>query len=272
MDVLLTPDDSVQVELIVFRPDSAEGRYIAALQSAELSRVVTRSVIVDSTARFCLNLSDPSSLSSPAPVEFNISPRVVWQSAARQTALDLTTGLETDLLLLAGNPPVIAPGSDIMIDLPASFIAAAPGPPRLSVDIGYRPLDLILQGSRHPDVIKINDEEYASVDPTAWLDYSGILVVTDAAGCNVWEKGSRGPCIRVLAATGHEVYSTVGAGDTAHAAFTLATWVWGYDPIRAARYSMAAAAAAVSSPAGTRGVTREAVGRFFQELERTASG
>src|SRR5262249_47457618 len=98
----------------------------------------------------------------------------------------------------------------------------------------------------------------------------GILVVTDAAGCNVWEKGPGGPCVRVPRANVHDVYSTVGAGDSAHAAFTLATWVWGYDPVRAARYSMAAAAAAVSNPLGAAGITRAAVERFFQELEHTA--
>jgi len=272
MDVLLPPEDVIQIDLIVFRPDSPEGRYIAELQSTELSRVQVKSVIVDSSARFCLNLSDPLSLSSQAPVEFNISPRVVWQPPALSAALEVARHLQTDLLLLAGNPPTTEPGSKAIIDLPASIIAAAPGPPRLTVDVGNGPLDLILRSPCHPDVIKINDEEYASVDPAAWANYSGILVVTDAAGCNVWEKGPRGPCIRVPAATGHKVYSTVGAGDAAHAAFTLAMWVWGYDPVRAARYSMAAAAAAVSSPAGTRGITREAVGRFFEELERTASG
>src|SRR5262249_18376312 len=290
MDALLDPDDSVEIELIVFRPDSPEGRYIAELQSTEMSRVRVKSVIVDSTARFCVNLSDPSSLRGEAPVEFNISPRVVWQPGASQTAVSVVRGLETDLLVLAGNPPLIAEAGDanatdgltaptaptlrprVMSDLPVSMIAAALGSPRLTVDIGNGPLDLILQGSRHPDVIKINDQEYASVDPAAWTNYSGILVITDSGGCNVWEKGPRGPRVRVPAAGGHKVYSTVGAGDTAHAAFTLAAWVWGYQPVKAARYSMAAAAAAVSSPAGTRGITREAVGRFFEQLESTASG
>jgi fructose-1-phosphate kinase PfkB-like protein len=302
MDALAHPDDSLEIELIVFRPDSLEGRYIAELQSTELTRVRVRSIIVDSTARFCINVSDPSSLSSNALVEFNISPRVVWQPAARQTALEVAAGLDTDLLLLAGNPPLaasdvgqasslssssaptshpdiaphIAPqhhrrtDSTVMIDLPASIIAAAPGPPRLTVDIGGPALARILQGPRHPDVIKINNDEYASVDQTTWGNYSGVLVVTDAAGCTVWAKGPSGSGVRVPAVTGHKVYSTVGAGDAAHAAFTLAAWVWDYDPVRAAGYSMAAAAAAVSSPAGTRGITREAVARFLQEMEHTA--
>jgi sugar/nucleoside kinase (ribokinase family) len=265
MDVLLRPEDAIHIELIVFRPDSPEGRYIAELQSAELTRVQMKSVIVDSSARFCINLSDPSSLSSSAPVEFNVSPRVVWQPSALNAAVDIARNLQTDLLLLAGNPPTTEPESKLISDLPASIIAAVPGPPRLTVDIGNGPLAEILKGARQPDVIKINEEEYASVDQTAWAGYSGILVVTDAAGCNVWEKGTRGPSVRVAAATGHQVYSTVGAGDAAHAAFTLAFWVWGYDPVRAARYSMSAAAAAVTCPVGTRGITRQDVARFFQE-------
>ena len=269
MDVLLGPEDDVQIELIVFRPDSPEGRYIAELQSAELSRVQVRSVLVDSTARFCVNLSDPAALSSKTPVEFNISPRVIWQPPAVTTAIQVARHLQTDLLVLAGNPPVSGTGSNVLADLPATIMAATPGPPRSTVDIGNGPLDLIL-GGRHPDVIKINDEEYASVDQTAWTCYSGMLVVTDSAGCNVWEKGPGGPCVRVPAANVHDVYSTVGAGDAAHAAFTLATWVWGYDPVRAARYSMAAAAAAVSNPVGTRGITRAAVDQFFEEFERTS--
>jgi sugar/nucleoside kinase (ribokinase family) len=268
MDALLRPEDSVQIELIVFRPDSPEGRYIAELQSAELSRVQVKSVIVDSSARLCINLSDPSNQATA--VEFNISPRVVWQPAALSSVIDVARNLQTDLLLLAGNPPTTEPGSNLIIDLPASIIAAVPGPPHLTVDIGNGPLDLILHGPRRPDVIKINDEEFASVDKNAWVDYSGILVVTDAAGCNVWVSGPRGPCARVPAATGHTVYSTVGAGDASHAAFTLALWLWGYHPVRAARYSMAAAAAAVTSPAGTRGITSETVARFFHELEQLA--
>jgi len=268
MDVLLGPEDDVQIELIVFRPDSPEGRYIGELQSAELSRVRVRSVLVDSTARFCVNLSDPAALSSKEPVEFNISPRVVWQPAAVETAIQVASNLQTDLLVLAGNPPVGETGSKVIMDLPAAMMAAAPGPPRSTVDIGNGPLALIL-GGRHPDVIKINDEEYASVDHAAWTSYSGMLVVTDSAGCNVWDRGPGGPCVRVPAATVHDVYSTVGAGDSAHAAFTLATWVWGYDPVRAAKYSMAAAAAAVSNPVGSRGITRATVDQFFEELEST---
>jgi fructose-1-phosphate kinase PfkB-like protein len=263
IDALLNPDDPVQVELIVFRPDSPHGRYIAELQSTELSRVSSRSIIVDSTARVCINLSDPS---SSTPVEFNISPRVVWQPAARQTALNLARGLETDLLLLAGNPPLMAPNSDAMNDLPVSIIDAVPGPPRLTVDIAGAALSRILQGPRHPDVIRINDQEYASIDKNDWTNYSGVLLVTDAAGCNLWETGPAGPCVRVKAAAVDKVYSTVGAGDAVHAAFTLAARVWGYDPLRAARYGVAAAAAVVSSPQGTRSITKEAVEQFFRTL------
>src|SRR5262249_28131358 len=128
MDALLDPDDSVEIELIVFRPDSPEGRYIAELQSTEMSRVRVKSVIVDSTARFCVNLSDPSSLRGEAPVEFNISPRVVWQPGARQTAVSVASGLETNLLVLAGNPPLIAEADDAKAT--DRLNAARGGPPR----------------------------------------------------------------------------------------------------------------------------------------------
>jgi len=268
IDALLGTDDNVEVELIVFRPDSPEGCYIAELQSAELSRVRVRPVTVDSTARFCVNLSDPSR--EDTSVEFNISPRVVWQPSAYAAAIEVTGSISTDLLLLAGNPP--ARGSAVMADLPAALIAAATGRPSLTVDIGGAPLALILERTRQPDVIKINDAEFSAVPAPAWSGYTGTLVVTDSAGCTVWESGPAGHSSRVPRATGLKVYSTVGAGDAAHAAFTLARWVWGYDPVQAARFGMAAAAAAVSSPTGTRGITRQAVDSIFRQLQNLASG
>jgi sugar/nucleoside kinase (ribokinase family) len=90
--------------------------------------------------------------------------------------------------------------------------------------------------------------------------------VTDAGGCDVWTSGPVGAGVRVPAASGHAVCSTVGAGDATHAAFTVARWLWGFDPVRAALYGMAAAAACVSSPEGTHGLTKQAVEVFFKEL------
>jgi sugar/nucleoside kinase (ribokinase family) len=44
--------------------------------------------------------------------------------------------------------------------------------------------------------------------------------------------------------------------------------VWGCDVIEACRYGLAAAAASVSSPDGTRGITRQAVEKYFTQLAR----
>src|ERR1700759_4442094 len=55
MDKLLTDTDIVDIELIVFRPDSPEGRYIHDLQTSALSRVSVRSIIIEGRARFCID-------------------------------------------------------------------------------------------------------------------------------------------------------------------------------------------------------------------------
>jgi sugar/nucleoside kinase (ribokinase family) len=265
IDKLLSPDDKVEIELVVFRPDSPEGRYIAELQSNSLKRVRVRSVIVDSTARFCINVSDADRPPS-SRVEFNLSPRVQWQSSARQAALAGVSKINTELLLLAGSPPVIEPGCTMAVDLPASIIDLAPGSPLISIDLEKGALARCIDARRHPDVIKINREEFQSVDQAHWDRYKGVLVVTDDDGCDVWDSGPTGAAVRVPAARGHSIYSTVGAGDATHAAFTVARWLWGFDPVQAARYGMAAAAASVSSPDGTHGLTKQAVGDFFREL------
>jgi len=269
IDRLLAPSDSVEVELIVFRPDSPEGRYIAELQSIALARVKVRSIVVDSTARSCINVSDPAS-PPQARVEFNLSPRVLWQEAAIDLALKSLSDLSTDLLLLAGNPPVIGPQCQLAVDLPASIIEQLPNDPAtraaVSLDIEKGALARCIQGRHQPDVIKINHDEFLSVDHEHWRLYNRTLVVTDDDGCTLWEHGPSGPSIRINRPHGHRVYSTVGAGDSAHAGFTLARWVWGFDDVRAARYSMAAAAASVSSPEGARGVKRTEVERFFATL------
>jgi fructose-1-phosphate kinase PfkB-like protein len=266
IDKLLRPADAVDIELVVFRPDSPEGRYLAELQSSSLYRVRVRSVVVDSTARFCINLSDPASR-APSRVEFNLSPRALWQTSAIDVALQTARGLDTDLLVLAGNPPVVAPDCSMAADLPSSIIERVSGNPAVSIDIEKGALARCIDGHPRPDVIKINREEFTSVDGRHWGQYEGLLVVTDEDGCTVWERGPSGPAIKVNTPRGHSVYSTVGAGDATHAGFTVAHWVWGFDPVRAARYGMAAAAASVSSPEGARGVARDTVERFFAELE-----
>ena len=78
MDKLLKADDSVEIELVVFRPDSAEGRYIHELQTTALTRVRVRPVIIEGRARICVDLTDPTT-AGDSRVEFNISPRAVWQ-------------------------------------------------------------------------------------------------------------------------------------------------------------------------------------------------
>ncbi|HEY6332383.1 MAG TPA: PfkB family carbohydrate kinase, partial [Blastocatellia bacterium] len=266
VDRLLGPGDTVEVELVVFRPDSAEGRYIAELQSKELTHVKVRSVIVESTARFCINLSDPASPAS-ARVEFNLSPRVIWQPSAVQTAVAFAAGAGTDLLLLAGNPPVIAPDNKLAADLPASILKTANGAAAVSIDI-EKGLAQCLEGSRQLDVVKINRDEFLSVDQRHWARYKGILVVTDDDGCTAWEHGPSGESVRIDRPTGHPVFSTVGAGDAAHAGFTVAHWIRGLDTVHAAQYAMATSAASVSSPEGTRGVQREVVDAFFHSTYR----
>jgi fructose-1-phosphate kinase PfkB-like protein len=266
IDKLLKADDQVRVELIVFRPDSAEGRYIHELQAKELRRIQLRPAIINATARFCLNLSDPSDRSDNH-VEFNISPRVIWEPDACEAALNLASQISTDLLLLAGNPPLIAPEYRPAIELYAQIVEQTrPRVRAVSLDTGPGALVRSLAAQAQPTVIKINHEEHASVDESLWRNYNGVLVVTDADGCWIYDRSSDRKAIRVHGAKVQRVYSTVGAGDAAHAGFTLARWVWGLDLINAARYGQAAAAAAVSSPEGTRGLDRQVVEGFFTAL------
>jgi fructose-1-phosphate kinase PfkB-like protein len=266
IDKLLSPDDRIEVELIVFRPDSPEGRYIHQLQARELKRIRLCPAIVNGTARFCLNLSDPSD-QSDEHVEFNISPRVIWQPDACEVVYNFASEIATDLLLLAGNPPLIAPERKPVVDLYAQIIErAGPRVRVVSLDTGCDALARSLTTRTQPTVIKINHEEQASIDEALWRNYTGVLVVTDADGCWVWDKSSGQHGVRVSGAKVQKVFSTVGAGDAAHAGFTLARWVWGFDLISAARYGQAAAAATVSSPEGTRGLDKQTVERFFTEL------
>src|ERR1044071_3141191 len=121
IDKLLGADDAVEIELIVFRPDSPEGRYLHDLQTSALQRVRVRPVIVEGRARFCIDLTDPTT-DGDRRVEFNISPRALWEPAALQVAHDFVSRVTTDLLLIAGNPPLIETTNEMAADLYAQVI------------------------------------------------------------------------------------------------------------------------------------------------------
>ena len=266
LEKLLTPDDKVEVELIVFRPDSAEGRYIHDLQLRELKRVHVQPVIIEAEARFCVNVAD-TSRASEAHAEFNLSPRCLWRSSGMERALEYSSTVAADLLLLAGNPPVMEETGEMAGDLASRVIEGLRARASIiSLDTGGGALANCLKSDGQPDVIKINESEYTSVDQQLWQNFRGTLVVTDAAGCRVWENRASGSPQRVGAPELTGIYSTVGAGDSMHAGFTLSRWIHEVDCLGAARFGQAAAAAAVSSPEGTRGVTREAVGRLFSGM------
>ena len=94
--------------------------------------------------------------------------------------------------------------------------------------------------------------------------FSGTLVVTDTDGCWFKDQTTKGKSVQIARPEISHAYSTVGAGDAVHAAFSLARWVWGYDIEKAAAYSQAAAAACVSNPDSTRGINRETVEQIYQ--------
>jgi len=268
MDRLLKAEDGVELELIVFRPDSPEGRYIHELQTQSLARARLRPVIIKASARFCIDLTDPTT-DGESRVEFNISPRALWEQGALDMATEFASSVSTDVLLLAGNPPVVEATGEMAVGLYSDIVEEVRSRSRvISIDAEKGALAACLKSRSRPDVIKINADEHAGVDESLWDGFSGTLLVTDARGCRVWEGGPAGSPARVEAVKACPLYSTIGAGDAVHAGFTLARWVWGFDPIEAARYGQAAAAASVSSPDGTRGITRQAVEQFFIELER----
>jgi fructose-1-phosphate kinase PfkB-like protein len=267
MENLLRADDDVEVELVVFRPDSPEGRYIHDLQVSDLTRVRVRPIIIEGRARICVDLTDPAT-AGDSRVEFNISPRATWGAGAADRAIEFASSVSTDLLLIAGNPPVIEATGEMALELHARIVEEARARAGLiSVDVEKGALANCLKARSKPDAVKINEGEYLSVDESLWNDFAGALVVTDEAGCRVWESRSRNGPARVRGVVAQTLYSTVGAGDAMHAGFALARWVWGFDLLRAARYGQAAAAAAVSSPGGTRGIPKQAVERLFAELE-----
>lgn len=265
MDKLLRPEDGVEIELVVFRPDSPEGRYIHDLQTSALKRVQITPVIIRGRARLCVDLTDPAT-AKDARVEFNISPRAVWDESALDAALDYTSKLTADLLLLAGNPPLVEPEGRMEVDLYAQIIdQASPRVGITSVDVEKEALARCLRQTAQPRVIKINRDEHDWIDRAVWNGFAGTLVVTDRGGCRVRE--GRREAVEVAGVEITRLYSTIGAGDAVHAGFTLARWVRGLDSVRAARYGQAAAASSVTSPDGTRGVNRESVERFFNQLE-----
>jgi fructose-1-phosphate kinase PfkB-like protein len=267
MDSLLGEDDSVEIELVVFRPDSPEGRYIHDLQTSALARVQTRPVIIEGRARLCVDLTDPAT-GGDSRVEFNISPRALWKAEAIDRALEFASGVSTDLLLIAGNPPIIEETGRLAVELCARIIEQArPRAGLISIDVEKGALANCLKSQSKPDVIKINENECRSVDDSLWDDFTGALIVTDARGCLVWENRSRDQAMRERGVEAAVLYSTIGAGDAMHAGMTVARWVWGFDLLRASRYGQATAAASVASPNGTRGITRQAVERLFAELE-----
>lgn len=265
IDKLLNEQDAVEVELVVFRPDSPEGRYLHELQRSALHRVRVRPVVIKGLARLCVDLLDPSTPAAHRPT-FNISPRALWEEGSLEKAYELVSEISTDLLLMAGNPPLLEARNEMAVDLYARIIEQArPRVTVISLDTEKQSLENCLQAKAQPDVIKINADEANWIDAKLWQEYAGTLVVTDAQGCLVKEKDQSPE--RVQGRPIEKLYSTLGAGDAVHAGFTLARRVWGFDLVRAARYGQAAAAAIVSAAEGIRGITKQAVEELFTELE-----
>jgi fructose-1-phosphate kinase PfkB-like protein len=263
----LTPDDCVEVELVVFRSDSPEGRYIQELEDRDLTGVRVKPIIIEAEGRLCVNVSDPET-APDSLIEFNASPRVHWNSAALECALEVAGTLTSDLLMIAGSPPII--DHDGKTDFYAQVIERLrPQVEVVSLDTDKSALANCLKSPDQPDVIKINEQEYASVEPEGWSGFRGVLIVTDPAGCSVWRNGAAEKPVRVAGATLPNIFSTVGAGDAMHAGFSVAKWVRGFDWLQAARFGQAAAAAVVTSRDASRGISREVVERIFDELPLT---
>jgi fructose-1-phosphate kinase PfkB-like protein len=268
IDCLLNDDDEADIELVVFRPDSPEGRYIHDLQTSALRRVTVRPVLIGGQARFCIDLTDPAT-DSRDRVEFNISPRALWEPGAIDAALQTASALSSDALILAGNPPVVSGQSveaEMAVDLYAQVIERVRSRVEVvSIDTEKTTLARCLESTSRPDVVKINAVEYASIDERLWADFSSALIVTDTEGCRLRCQGSD---MRIRSARVDKLYSTIGAGDAVHAGFTLARWLRGLDFAQSARYGLAAAAVAVSSPEGTREISRQRVEEIFAEMEK----
>ena len=265
MDRLLREEDNVEVELLAFLPDSAEGRYLYELQESALKRVRVRRVGIEGQARLCIDLLDPATPQDER-VAFNISPRAVWTAGAYDTALRCAKEVTADLLLMAGNPPLLQETGELAVDLYTDVMKTVRHQVgAISLDTEKQTLANALQARVPPAVIKINASEEAGIADSLWQQFRGTKVVTDLKGCRVREGDN--PETWVPAAHVERLYSTIGAGDAVHAAFTLARWVWGFDVVQAARYGQAAAAATVSAPDGTRDVTKSTVNKFFAQWQ-----
>jgi fructose-1-phosphate kinase PfkB-like protein len=265
IDKLLRQEDAAEVELVVFRPDSPEGRYIHELQTSVLQRVGVRPVIISGVARLCVDLLDPAIPAARRPA-FNISPRALWREGSLEQAFAAVSAIRSDLLVIAGNPPLLEATNQLAVDLYARIIEEVRGRLKIvSLDTEKQALANCLGARAQPDVIKINDAECAGVAAKLWGDFAGTLVVTDAQGCMVQEN--KQPPQRVRGAKIETLFSTIGAGDAVHAGFTLARWLWGFDAVRAARYGQAAAAATIGAAEGTRGISKPLVEKIFAELE-----
>jgi fructose-1-phosphate kinase PfkB-like protein len=269
IDKLLNATDEVDVELIVFRPDSPEGQYIHALQTRDLTRTRIRPVLIEGLARFCIEVIDPTTEPSER-VEFNISPRPVWKGTAVDVVMSVVRGLETDVLLMAGSPPLLEASLSLVADIYAQIIEEVRDRVEvISIDTEKDALTRCLESSIKPDLIKINDAEFRSTDSELWERFPGAVVITDPRGCLV--RGPGGGWVRVQGATIRDVYSTIGAGDAVHAGITVARSVWGYDLSKSARYGLAAAAAAVGSSDGTRAIDKAKVDDLFTGMEGEGS-
>lgn len=265
MDRLLTREDKVEIELVVFRPESPEGRYLHELQTRDLQQIRLQPIIMNAQPRLCVDLVDPTTPSSDR-VSFNISPRAWWSSDSYEQALNFASQISTDLLLLAGNPPALESTGELASELYANLIETArPQVKTISLDTEKQSLLACLQTSASPDVIKINAKEHQWIAEEVWNTYANTLVVTNESGC--WVKDNHLPTRQIPGATIEHLYSTIGAGDAVHAGFTLARWVRGFDTLRAAQFAQAVAATAVSSISGTRDIDRQLVEKIFMELE-----
>ena len=272
IDKLLNENDDVEIELVVFRPDSPEGRYIHDLQISALNRVRVQPIIIEGTSRLCVDLLDPTT-TPESRVAFNISPRAIWKEPTLDVVYDFADHLSTDLLLMAGNPPLIESENE-EAKIPTRFYAQIIEQVRnrvqtISIDVEKKNLENCLSSHTSPDVIKINDVECAWIKAELWNRFAGTLVVTDARGC--WVQAQQGKRTRVQGAKIEKLYSTIGAGDAVHAGFTFARHLRGFDAIRAARFGQAVAAASVSVADGTRGITKEVVENYFTQLEKEQS-
>lgn len=274
-----------RVELVTLLPDTPAGRFIADLQRSEMRQVQLRFAPAPGEARLCVNLADPSTRGSPGGlVEFNLSPFVIWDTGTEALLEAAVEELATDWLILAGKPP-LGPGlSDRLTarlvrkvkgQRPGTFVSLDLGG-RSADDEGSRQLSRCLEDEVQPDAILINQEEYAAVEPSHWARYAGILIVHDAGGC--WLRQGPGASVfdwkttpRDVSAPAREAYATIGAGDALHAGFALG-WLRTGDLWQAVRYSQAVAAAVVSQPRATTGLTPERVRAFLKASPKNGTG